>query len=72
VLYNADFPYRTKIDKTIKAANEKLAEQYNKEGRFPKIVILSPQQNVMATLGFIECTPEAYVEEIERLLKKNE
>lgn len=72
VLYNADFPYRIKIDKTIKATNEKLAEQYNKEGSFPKIVILSPQKNVMATLGFIECTPEAYIEEIERLLKKNE
>jgi len=72
VLYNADFPYRIKLDKTLKATNEKLAEQYNKEGHFPKIVLLSPQQKVLCTLGYIDCTPETYIEEIERLLKKNE
>jgi thioredoxin-related protein len=69
VLYNADFPYRTKQDKALKDANEKLASQFNKDGQFPRVIFLSPQQKQLASLGFIDCTPKEYIAKIESLLK---
>lgn len=42
VLYNADFPYqkKNKLSPTQTAQNEKLAEQFNTEGKFPKVILL--------------------------------
>ncbi|MCF8362762.1 MAG: thioredoxin family protein [Prolixibacteraceae bacterium] len=60
VLYNADFPINKKQEKEIKEQNEALAEKYNKEGLFPKIVIVSTGGDVLAEIGYIDCTPDEY------------
>jgi thioredoxin-related protein len=70
VLYNADFPYNTKLSKETTKANEELAAQFNKEGKFPKIVYLSPNLKVLGSTGFIDCSPNEYIQEIERIVKK--
>lgn len=39
VYYTADFPQRKKLDKAVVRTNEFLAEKFNQEGSFPKLVI---------------------------------
>lgn len=70
VLYNADFPYNTKLSKEITKANEDLAAQFNKEGKFPKIVYLTPSLKVLGSTGFIDCSPDEYIQEIKRIIQK--
>jgi thioredoxin-related protein len=70
VLYNADFPSSSKLNKELTKANEELAAQYNKEGKFPKIVYLSSSLKQLGSTGFIDCSPNEYIQEIERIVKK--
>lgn len=69
VLYNADFPYRKKLDKQITKTNEQLAEAYNPKGVFPKVVVVSPDHKVMGSLGYIDCTADEYIVQLEKLLQ---
>lgn len=70
VLYNADFPYRTRLPEELAKANEELAAKYNAEGKFPKIVYLSPDLKILGSTGFIDCSPDEYIQKIESILKK--
>ena len=49
VLLNADFPRSKKnqLEKDQRQANELLAEKYNREGKFPFTVLLTPDGNVI-------------------------
>lgn len=49
VLINADFPRLKKNmqDKALKEQNEKLADQYNKEGKFPLTILLDKNLKVL-------------------------
>lgn len=71
VLYNADFPINKKQKKTTIKQNEELAEKYNKEGLFPKIVIVSIQGDVLAEIGYIDCTPNEYFEMIKNKIENS-
>jgi len=71
VLYNADFPINKKQKKTTIRQNEALAEKYNKEGLFPKIVIVSTKGNVLAEIGYIDCTPNEYFEMIKNKIENS-
>lgn len=46
----ADFPQRKKLSAEQALENERLAEQYNPEGRFPHIVLLHPDRSIWAIL----------------------
>ncbi|RYZ79844.1 MAG: thioredoxin family protein, partial [Proteobacteria bacterium] len=39
ILLKADFPQRSKVSPPLKSAYEKLADQFNKEGTFPKLIL---------------------------------
>jgi thioredoxin-related protein len=39
IYYTADFPQRKKLDKEVIRTNDFLAEKFNQEGSFPKLVI---------------------------------
>ncbi len=67
VIVNADFPYHKKISSTQRKQNEALAEKYNPDGAFPKLVIISPQGEVLYSCGFLSYTPVQYID----LLKKH-
>lgn len=46
----ADFPQRKKLSPEKSRENERLAEQYNPEGRFPFVVLLHADRSVWAVL----------------------
>jgi thioredoxin-related protein len=68
ILINADFPYHKKIEAEIQNQNEQLAEKYDKEGAFPKIVIIDKNQKVIFEKGYTNSTPDVFVKEIEAKL----
>ncbi len=69
LLYNADFPYRTKLLKEKVKENEALAETYNPEGKFPKVVLLDGVGNVLAVAGYKNVSPHEYVEFLLKQVK---
>lgn len=68
VLLKLDFPRRTPQSDAVKKANAALAEKYHIEG-FPTILILDENGNEKARTGYRRGGPEAYVKQLETLLK---
>lgn len=70
VLVEADFPKRKKnaLDPTLQAANNDLAERYNKRGIFPFVVLLNTKGDVMGETGYFKTTPKGYIEHLEQKL----
>lgn len=69
VLVHADFPYNSPISKEQRKHNEALADKFNKEGSFPKIVIVNAQGNILYSCGYIDCTPTEYIELIKKKIQ---
>ncbi len=71
VVLKADFPQRKKTDPVLAGRYEQLAEAFNPEGAFPKILLLNAQQEKKATLPVHndDLTPEAFIAEIKALLR---
>ena len=68
---NLDFPYSKKnqLDDDQKKHNEKLAETYNPEGAFPKILILNAQGDIIGTLHYSKgATPECFIGLIKEMI----
>lgn len=67
IMVNADFPRSPdKMDKALLKQNEKLAEQYNKEGHFPYTVLLDPDGKVLKTWdGYKDMKPEALIAQLK-------
>lgn len=68
IAVNADFPRlaRNKLSKVLTDQNEKLAEQYNKEGRFPYTVLLDPDGKVLKVWnGYKGMQPEELIAQLK-------
>ena len=67
VMLKADFPRRKKnaLSETQQNHNKILAEQYNKHGYFPLVVVLDVNGKVLGETGFKKTTPEAYIKLLE-------
>ncbi|WP_273568961.1 thioredoxin family protein [Maribacter halichondriae] len=63
VMVQADFPRKKKNDlsEEQQAANKKLAEQYNKRGIFPFVVVMDKEGNVLGETSYQKATPEEYI-----------
>ena len=68
VVLKADFPQRKELPAALVEQNEKLAEQYNPEGKFPHILLLDKGGDVLAqvdwygkSVGSIESDIETYL-----------
>jgi|GEM_PF-3122875 len=66
IYYTADFPQRTKLDKSIVQANELLAEKLNPGGNFPLLVITDASLNVKAVIRYGNPSPKV-IEELQKL-----
>ncbi|MEZ5044404.1 MAG: thioredoxin family protein [Saprospiraceae bacterium] len=68
VILYLDFPARRKnqLPDEQRKHNEALAEQFNKSGRFPNILLLSPQGEVLSPLTFSNQSPTDFIAEITR------
>ncbi len=67
-LYKADFPQRKKLEETIITQNEALAETYNPEGLFPRILLVSPDKKVINVFNYNQQTVEEFIAELNSFL----
>ena len=63
VLLKAEFLRRKKnqLSKEQQKKNKKLAEQYNKQGYFPLVVVLDKTGKVLGTIGYRHVSPGEYI-----------
>lgn len=71
VMLKADFPKRKKnaLSEAQQAHNNQLAEQFNKNGYFPYVVVLDPKGTVLGATGYKKTTPSAYIKLLESFNK---
>lgn len=70
VLLNADFPSKkiNQLSKEQTEHNEMLAEKYNKDGVFPKIMVLDEEGKVLGNMGVTSKTVDEYLADIKNLV----
>lgn len=63
ILLKADFPKKkaNALADEQTQINQELAEKYNSEGSFPKVVILNHEGKVLGIMGYEKITPAEYV-----------
>ena len=63
VMLKADFPRKKKnaLEKEQQEKNNKLAENYNKNGYFPFVVVLNNEGKVLNELGYKKSNPNDYI-----------
>lgn len=69
VLLEADFPQRKRIPATLKTQYESLADEFNPNGAFPQIVLLTPARRLVAQVPFRQQTAADFITEVQRMLK---
>jgi thioredoxin-related protein len=71
VLVRADFPKKkaNQLSNELTSSNKILAENYNKEGNFPLVVLLDPKGKVIGKTGYANVEPEDYIAIIHALEK---
>lgn len=69
VMLKADFPKKkqNRLPADQQAQNDKLAEQYNQEGFFPLVVVLTPNGKVLGKTGYKHVSPGEYIDILESL-----
>lgn len=67
ILVKADFPKKkaNALSDEQTKANQKLAEKYNPEGSFPKVLLLNPKGEVLGILGYEKSSPDVYIEKLK-------
>jgi thioredoxin-related protein len=72
VLLKADFPKKKAnlLPEEQKKANDALAEKYNREGSYPKVVILNKEGTILGILGYKNVSPTEYIAMIKTFEKK--
>lgn len=66
----ADFPQKKKIEPSLAKQYDMLAEAFNKEGLFPKMVLLNPAQKMIRGIDAVYENPEALIRVLEEELKR--
>lgn len=67
-IVTADFPQREKLPKEEVAKNEALAEKYNPEGEFPKLILLSADGSSAKVIQYANQSPQEFVAELKNYL----
>ena len=71
VIYKADFPKKKAnlLSAELTASNKKLAEQYNKSGNFPLVLLLDKTGSILGITGYKNITPQEYIQIIHSFEK---
>ena len=66
-----DFPRKKQnaLDPELEKQNKALAEQYNKNGFFPFVLVLTEDGQVLRESGYEKISPEAYIEKLSAFTK---
>ena len=72
VIYKADFPKKKAnlLPAELTESNKKLAEQYNKAGNFPLVLLLNPAGSVLGISGYKNMSPQEYIQLIHSFEQK--
>lgn len=70
ILLKADFPQNKKIEASLEKQYEALAETYDKEGSFPKIILLGRNKKAIRTFRTDYIQPSELMHDLEQELKK--
>ena len=68
VLFNADFPSKTKLPEATAKQNKALQKEYKIKG-FPTVLILDAEGKLLGQTGYRKGGPEAYVKHLKELTK---
>lgn len=74
ILVNADFPRMKKnqLSKEQQQRNDQVADQYNREGKFPLTLLLDPQGKVLKQWeGNPNTKPEEFCQQIRTIIEAN-
>lgn len=71
IILKADFPQKKKIPPVLEQQYEALAEAFNAEGSFPKMVLLSKDRKLLHTFGKEYLSAEALMAELNQVLKES-
>lgn len=56
-----DFPQKKKLDQSTREYNASVAERYQFDGRFPTILLVSLDDDLIRSLGYTDETPEEFI-----------
>ncbi|MFT3826266.1 MAG: FAD:protein FMN transferase [Chitinophagaceae bacterium] len=70
VLLEADFPQQKKISREEVQQNEALAEKYNPDGAFPRLLLLKPDQSVLTLVDYNNQTAPIFIGQLKQFLQK--
>ncbi|WP_338409748.1 thioredoxin family protein [uncultured Flavobacterium sp.] len=71
IVIRADFPKKkaNTLSPEQKEVNNKLAEKYNPEGNFPKVLVLDTKGIVLGIMGYEKVTSEVYIQKLKKFHK---
>lgn len=71
ILVKADFPKKkaNALSEEQTKANKELAEIYNPEGNFPKVVVLNHEGKVLGIMGYEKISPDEYITKLKSFTK---
>jgi thioredoxin-related protein len=72
VILKAEFPQRKKLSAEVEKQNEALAEQYNPNGIFPYLVLLTADKQVISLINYHDQSPADFISELSAYLIKND
>ena len=64
---NADFPQRKKLNGKLIEQNEWLAEQYNPDGIFPTLLLVTPEQKIVP-LTYTQETASQFIDKMKNAM----
>jgi thiamine biosynthesis lipoprotein len=69
MIIKADFPQRKKLSSEQILANQKLAEEFNPEGEFPRFLLIKHERTVLTLLVYENYSPEDFFQQIKEALQ---
>lgn len=74
ILLELDFPYKkkNKLSQEQKKHNDMLADKYNEEGSFPKVIVLDKKENVIGKIAYhANMTTEEFTDNLTSIINSN-
>ena len=69
VVLKADFPQHKKIPDTLRTQYEMLAQRFDPDGTFPRIVLLDAEQRLLAVLVYADQPVPVFVQQLNDSMK---